>query len=258
MSSPAPARTFDVRGTEPVAFDRLVGVELRKMTDTRAGLWLMAAIAVGTLAVEVGLFVARDAQDRTFLNLLRYTVTPQALLVPVLAILLVTSEWGQRTTLTTFALVPSRPTVIAAKAGAALTLGLAALALAAVVAALAAVVGGADAPFAGITAAALGNLVTLQSMSMLQGLALGLLVLSSAGAVALFYVLPVVTNLLASLWPWFAQNAAWLNLADAQTPLYDPVLPAAGELVQLVVASLWWIVVPGVVGVARVLTSEVK
>jgi hypothetical protein len=48
---------------------------------------------------------------------------PIGILLPILGILSVTSEWSQRTTLLTFALVPRRERVTAAKALAACLLG---------------------------------------------------------------------------------------------------------------------------------------
>lgn len=252
------SRAFDVSGTAPVPFGRLVGVEVRKMADTRAGAWLLAIIAVVTVALIIALFALNDAEDRTFYGFLSFTATPQMVLLPVLAILLVTGEWGQRTTLTTFALVPSRGKVVAAKVVAALAFGLAAIAFAAVVSALAATVGGAADPFGEVTGAAMGNFVLLQVLGVLQGLAIGLLVLNSAGAIVLFFAAPIVVNLVTSFWPWFRERAEWVDLAVAQGPLYDAQTLTGTEWTNLAVVCLWWIVVPAVVGLVRVLRSEVK
>ena len=57
------------------------------------------------------------------------TVGTAGVLIPVLGILAVTSEWSQRTALTTFALVPRRERVIAAKLLAGLALALASVAV---------------------------------------------------------------------------------------------------------------------------------
>ena len=65
------------------------------------------------------------------------TATPQGFLLPVLGILLVTSEWTQRTALVSFTLMPVRGRVLVAKVLAALIAGLAAIVLAMAVAALA-------------------------------------------------------------------------------------------------------------------------
>ncbi|MBE7323743.1 ABC transporter permease subunit [Nocardioides sp. Y6] len=269
MSTTAPTRTFDVSGTSPVPFGRLVKVELRKMTDTRAGRWLIGIIAVATAGVVLmGFLLTRDSiDDRTFLSFFENTNTPQMLLLPVLGILLVTQEWGQRTTLTTFALEPSRGKVIAAKTVAALLFGLAAVVLAGLVSALAAVVGGAADPWADTEVLRIVNLTLLQVMAVLQGVGFGLLLLNSAGAIVLFFALPVVVNLVASFWSWLAEHGAWIDIAMAQGPLYgydsltgERLSPSlSGEQwAQLGVVSLLWIVLPFAIGMVRVWRTEMK
>ena len=110
-------------------------VELRKMADTRAGFWLLLSIGLITAAILVIFLLVAPDDQKTFLNFMGATATPQGFLLPVLGILLVTSEWGQRTALTTFALEPSRPRVIGAKFVAALLIGLAAIVVAVALAA---------------------------------------------------------------------------------------------------------------------------
>ena len=55
------------------------------------------------------------------------TLLPIGILLPVLGILTVTSEWSQRTALTTFALVPARSRVVGAKLAAGMIIALASL-----------------------------------------------------------------------------------------------------------------------------------
>src|SRR3954462_13129704 len=85
---------------------RLVAVELRKMVDTTAGFWLQVAIPALTVVVVVAPLLGGDAANHTFQSVLDVGLQPAAILLPVLGILLVTSEWSQRTGLITFALVP--------------------------------------------------------------------------------------------------------------------------------------------------------
>ena len=61
-------------------------------------------------------------------------MAPASVLLPIVGILLVSSEWSQRTGMVTFALVPRRGRVIAAKLLASVVLSLVALALCIVVA----------------------------------------------------------------------------------------------------------------------------
>lgn len=268
-SSGAPT-TLDVSGTKPVPFTRQVSVELRKMVDTRAGLWLMITIAVLTALFVTLLFIFGDngaTDERTFINYLGTTTTPQGFLLPVLGILLITSEWTQRTALVTFTLSPKREKVIAAKGVAALLIGLAAMALAIVMAAIATVISGAPGAWDGISASSFVNFGLLQSLGVLQGLAFGLLFLNSAVAIVVFFVVPIVFNVLVSLISWLRDAAPWIDLSTAQTPLlgFDPNTgqeSAAGMTAeawaQLGTASLIWIVVPIAIGLWRVRRSEAK
>lgn len=175
--------TLDISGTRQIPFTRLVGVELRKMADTRSGRWLLIVIGVLTV-LAVGLLIGfGDASDLDFSTLLEVTVAPQGFLLPVLGVLLVTSEWGQRSHLLTFTMVPHRGAILGAKVVAAVLFGLAAIVLAVVVAAIAALLfGGAD-PFEGFGVDLLGKLALAQSLGVLQGLAFGLLFLNSAAAI---------------------------------------------------------------------------
>ena len=94
---------------------RLASVELRKSADTRAGFWLMLVIALLAAAVVVLQAVFGEDIERNLEPLLSPPSRSSSVILPVLGILLVTSEWSQRTGLTTFALVPQRERVIVAK-----------------------------------------------------------------------------------------------------------------------------------------------
>lgn len=107
---------------------RLWLVELRKLVDTPAG---VALLAVGALLAGVfGGGVALLSEDATLDRIVRLAGTPTGLLLPVLAVLLVTGERQHRTALTGYALTPRRGRVLVAKAFAVLTLAVAAWALA--------------------------------------------------------------------------------------------------------------------------------
>src|SRR5205085_9735016 len=58
--------TLDLTADKPVPFTRLVKVELRKMLDTRAGMWLLIAIALLTGLVLVIFLI--NADDKSFIN----------------------------------------------------------------------------------------------------------------------------------------------------------------------------------------------
>src|SRR3954465_7239026 len=108
---------------------RLVAVELRKILDTRAGFWMQVATVALTALVVIVRLVAGDATDHTFAAVLDVGLKPAAVLLPIAGILLVTSEWSQRTGMITFALVPMRSRVLGAKLIASVVLAVAMLAV---------------------------------------------------------------------------------------------------------------------------------
>lgn len=250
--------TLDVSGTPGVPLSRLTRVELRKIADTRASRWLLAAIALVTIAIIAIFFLTADQSDRTFTNFMGVTATPQGFLLPVLGILLVTSEWGQRTALVTFTLVPVRGRVLLAKVLAALITGVAAILLAMGVAALATLVGGADNAWAHIGLDDLGKYGILQVSGVLQGLAFGLLFLNTAAAIVTYFVLPTAFTIVASLWSALKDAAPWVDLGTSQQPLFNALHMSSDEWWQLASSTAIWVVLPFVVGVVRVLRAEVK
>lgn len=252
--------TLDVSGTHKVRLSRLVKVELRKMIDTRSGMWLLIAIAVVTVAAVLIFGFAANDQDKTFSNFLGFTGTPQGFLLPVLGILLVTQEWSQRTAMVTFTLEPHRGRILAAKVYAALIIGLAAIALAVVVAALATLVFSSEgnAGFGELGAIDYLKFVLLQGSGVLQGLAFGLLFLASAPAIVTFFVLPPVFSLIANVWGFLADKAAWIDLGTSQRPLFDSGNLTGEQWAQLTVTLTIWVILPFVAGVWRVLRAELK
>jgi len=253
------ALTLDVTQTKQISFARLVKVELRKSADTRAGRWLLIAIGSLTAIFMVIFFAVADSDDRIFENFIAIAATPQGFLLPVLGILLVTTEWSQRTALTTFALEPSRTKVIAAKSVAALILGLAAFVAALVVAMLCTLAGGSGGPFEGLTVATFTLFLALQLLTVIQGLAYGLLWLNTPAAIVTFFVLPIASSIVFSLVQRMQDAAPWVDLGTAQTPLFEGQTALTGEeYAQLATTSLIWIVVPFVIGWIRVMRAEVK
>lgn len=254
--------TLDVSGTARIPFTRLVSVELRKTADTRAGLWLLGAIVGITGLFMVIFFFVADAQERIFGNFIAISSTPQGFLLPVLGILLVTSEWSQRTAMVTFALAPSRTEVIAAKTVAALVLGLGAFVAAIAIATLATLVGGADDGFADVALPLFGLFLALQLLTVLQGLAYGLILLNTPAAIVTFFVLPIASSIVFALVPFLNDAAPWLDLGSAQQPLFNSFGDDEGltgeQYAQLGTTTLIWIVVPFMAGWARVMRAEVK
>ena len=95
---------------------RLARVELRKLVDTRAGLWLLVLSVVSAVAAAgLWLSLSLDDPQLPWYGPVSLVSAPVTVLLPVVAILAFTQEWSQRTSLTTFTLEPRRGRVIGAK-----------------------------------------------------------------------------------------------------------------------------------------------
>lgn len=250
---------LDLSHTHKVPMSRLIRVELRKMSDTRAGIWLLGAIGLITAAIIVIFFLTADESERTFFNFMGVTATPQGFLLPVLGILLVTSEWNQRTALVSFTLTPVRIRVLFAKVIAALLIGLAAIVSALAIASLATLIGGADNAWQGIGIDDIGKFALLQATGVLQGLAFGLLFLNSAAAIVTYFILPTAFSVLGSLWGALKDIQPWIDLGTSQLPLFMGEGNLTGEQwAHIAVGTALWCVLPFLLGLVRVLRAEIK
>lgn len=247
---------LDLTGTRRAPTSRLVRVELRKMADTRAGMWLLIGIAALAAVVMTIFMITADEADRTFVKLIAAGAVPQMALLPVLGILLVTSEWTQRTALVTFTLEPVRLRVVVAKVIAALAFGLGAVAITVAIAAVVTLVGGNGGAWSGAGADSIAKLALVQESMILQGLAFGLVILNSAGAIATFFVLPTAVSLVTMMWKAVEDVARWVDF-DSGALLRGTSLTTE-QWAQFGVTGLVWIVLPFVAGLMRVLRREVK
>jgi ABC-2 type transport system permease protein len=235
---------------------RLVAVELRKMVDTRAGFWLqLATVAITALAVVVRSVVG-DAADHTFAAILDVAVKPAAVLLPIAGILLVTSEWSQRTGMITFALVPVRSRVLGAKLIASLVLAIGMLVMAVAVAVAGVLIAspGVDgtwtdvAPLVGQSAVYLGG-------GMLTGVAFGAILLASAPAIVALFALPITWTAVASL-SFFADAAPWLDTRLALGPMPQEVMSTT-QWAHAGTALALWMLLPLLIGIWRITRREV-
>ena len=251
---PATAHT-SVAPIRPLRFSTLTSVELRKLTDTRSSRWLLLSI----LGLVSGVLVYKLTQSRievAFDNYSSGVTTVVAFLAPIIALLAMTSEWTERTALTTFTLAPRRLPVIAAKYVAAVTLSVAILAVGLVMAAAATAIGGlvhGDASFAGLLGdvRAAGIIVVLQ---VTMAAAFGALAAQTAVALVAYLVAPLAWAILANgllerVAPWFDVFSAYDQLASGHP--FD-------HLPQVLTAITIWVVVPSTLGVLRSLRREVK
>jgi ABC-type transport system involved in multi-copper enzyme maturation permease subunit len=237
---------------------RLTGVELRKLGDTRAGYWLLIVIGlVAAAIVTVQLFVF-DAEAQTFENFFLPSLIPVAILLPVLGILSVTSEFSQRTALSTFALVPQRHRVVAAKLAAGVLAAMASVLVSLLVAAIGTLVAGATGGAATwrTPVVLIGYATLFQVLNVLFGIGFGMLLLNSPLAIVVYLVLPTAWSILGELVAALRTAAGWLDISRTMEPLTTPDV-TAGQWGRLGVSVLVWIAVPMTVGLVRLLRREV-
>jgi hypothetical protein len=237
-------------------FARLAAVELRKMGDTRAGFWLLAALGLVIVAVTIVYGVTADGEDLTLTEFFRTIQWPVGLLLPVLAILSVTSEWSQRTGLTTFTLVPDRWRVVAAKIAATTALAAASVVTALVVAAIGNLVAGGDGSWALSPATVVEGFV-FQLAGMTAGLAFGLVLQASAPALVTYYVLPTAFTVLVSLVDDFDGPADWVDTGRTLVPLVEGAVSGT-EWARIATSLTLWVLLPLAVGLWRLPRGEVK
>jgi len=203
---------------------------------------------------------AAEPSELTFTNLVNATSMPQAILLPVLGILAVTSEWGQRTGLVTFTLEPHRGRVVVVKLAAALVLGAAAVVVAIGLAALANVVGAAALDGDGswtFGVEGVRDLFTLQLVGVVQGVALGMLIMNSAAAIVTYFALPTLWGILTSTVQWFADIGRWVDLNTTTIPSSTHEMDG-DAWARLAVSVSIWVLVPAALGLVRLLRREVK
>lgn len=259
-----PTRRPDRPVPAPIPFARIVSVELRKCFNTRAGFWLMASIAIaGVLATTAVLLWAPDS-ELTFSTFASAIGFPMATILPIIAVLLVTSEWSQRSGLTTFTLVPHRGRAIAAKAVVTVGISIASMLLAMLFGVVGTLGGSAlldiD-PVWDATTLDLANILLAQTLGMLVGFMLGVVIRHSAGAIVAYFVfsfvLPGLSELLASTQEWFTDLQPWVDFTYAQTALFEGSLDSE-QWAHLGVTSMVWLVVPMILGLWALMRSEVK
>jgi hypothetical protein len=235
---------------------RLVAVELRKMVNTRAGFWLQIAMVAITI-VAVGVAVAiGDAADHSFVSILNVGLQPAAVLLPIVGILLVTSEWSQRTGLITFVLVPARSRILGAKLIASIVLSFAMLVMCIAVVAAGVLIAapGIEGTWSDF-GAMLGQSAVYLTTGMIAGVAFGAILLASAPAIVLNFALPTAFAAVASL-AVFSGVAPWVDTVRAVGPMSEGVLSAT-QWAHAGTALALWVALPLLIGAYRITRREV-
>jgi ABC-type transport system involved in multi-copper enzyme maturation permease subunit len=265
-ASAAPA-TLELGGSDPVPFSRVVAVELRKSYDTRAGFWLLLSIG-GVVALVLGIFttiILVQDEPVVFGDWVGIAAYLTSVLLPILAIMLVTTEWTQRTALVTFTLEPHRERVFAAKLVVGVLLTLLTLVFAFALGLVCNVlceIGNPDLTGWEIRATDLAGFLVTQTLAMMGGFALAMLLLNTPAAIVLFFVyrfvLPGIFAVLTGLIDGFDKVAVWLDFQAAQGDIYEWELSGAAEWGHLLVSGFIWLAVPMGIGLWRILRAEVK
>jgi ABC-2 type transport system permease protein len=263
--------------TKPhVSFGRLVRVEIRKMFDTRSGFWLMLAtgillaFAIGITLLVIGLDEGTSLSASDFSSIL---TIPLSILLPVFAIVTVTSEWGQRSHLSLFTLEPRRSRIIGAKLVSVLVLALGTIVLAIVLGALANLVGAAIGGYDVEWNLDVSNIIwtiALQLAYFLMAFALSMVFLSSPATIVVFYIFALLLPFMVYpplffAFDWAQDIIPWVDFNYAASPLIsgedfagESVSVGALEYVRFAFTLVLWIGIPGAIGLRRVLTTEVK
>jgi hypothetical protein len=234
------------------------------MFDTRSGFWLLASIAILAALATIGVILWLPDANMGYGAFGAAVGVPIAILLPIMAILSVTGEWSQRTGLTTFTLVPHRSQVILAKAIAAIVVGVVSMLVAFAIAAVGNVVGsalnGVDVSW-DTTLGDFFRIILANTLGLLVGFMLGVLIRSTPGAIVAYFVysfvLPSIFGALAAFQDWFKDIQLWIDFGAAQAPLFEGS-PTGEQWAQIGVSGLIWLVLPLTIGIWAVLRSEVK
>jgi len=258
--------TLDISSTHATPFLRLVKVELRKAYDTRAGFWLLTMVGILVLGAEtiILLVTATNNEEINFGDFVGVAAFITSIMLPVLGILLVTSEWSQRTAMVTFALEPRRTLVLVAKLATGLLLTLMTAAVAIGLGALCNLI---SFGLQGEGSWEFGwnyffGFLATQSLTMAGGFALAALFLNTPTALVVFFVykwaFPGLLFAGAAAWDWLEDLGPWINFQDALGPLSEMSINTGEEWGHLLVSGTVWLILPLAIGMWRVLRAEVK
>jgi ABC-2 type transport system permease protein len=257
---------LDISGTRRVPLSRLVKIEMRKALDTRAGRWLVIGILGLVVVIEViYAFVANDA-DKDLQDFIQIPGAVLGYFLPIVVIMLVTSESSQRNGLVTFTLEPRRSRIVVAKFLAGIGLALGVMVLAVVLALLGTLLGvvtGSD-PSWSLDGNLVFSALFLSTMiGIFVGFALSMLIMNTAGAIVAYFaytlILPTAVGILGLLSDKFEDFAPWIEFNTAQTPLISsPYSPTGEEWAQIATSGFIWLIIPLVLGIWRLMRIEFK
>ncbi|TWD81198.1 hypothetical protein FB561_2303 [Kribbella amoyensis] len=239
------------------SFLKLVGIELRKSVDTRSGRVLILAILALAAAALTWELTHLGSGPARFDGFLAAASTGVNLILPVIGVMAMTSEWTQRSALTTFTLSPRRVRVQLAKFVSAIVLSAVVLTATTLLALAATAIGGATggdgATYAGIGGSLAGAYLTT-ALNVVMGAAFGAVIAQTAVAILVFFIAPTAWSLAGPA--LFKDNAGWLDVFGAFGRIAERDLH--GMLPETLTAVGVWIVLPTIVGLWASSRREVK
>jgi ABC-2 type transport system permease protein len=258
MSTSALLRTAGIEGahtvTAPIPFSRLVRVEWAKATDTRAARSLLGLVAIATVGLMAVAVSVPTSFEQTHASYLRVASIPQVIFLPVVAILMLTGEWSQRSIITTFTQEPRRIRVVNAKLVVATLIGVGAAVFGGLVAAIGiAITATSDRAFeANLSFGTIAGYLLYLLLNVLAGATFGALVQSSATAIASYFVLNPAVALLGTtstfVNTWIDTETTWNWVLENKW---------AGHVPQILCSIVLWLAAPLAAGIARTLRRDV-
>src|SRR5690625_4687295 len=239
----------------PITMGTRLHLELRKALTTRSGLILTLLALAWAPLVLIGWLAAVGTTGHTAETVLGIGATGVAVLLPIVTLLNVTGEWGQRAILTTFSLDPARGKVVVAKVLAGQVLALAVIASALASSLLTSLLMGVDLGGQQDLGRIVLGIVAGGTLYALMGSALGTLTLSTPLGLGVLLVAPqLVTNLGPLAGERWADVAPWVEINTRLGELSGGSVAHWGHLA---VACLLWIVLPLLLGFWRVRRADV-
>ena len=218
------------------------------------------------LVVEVIYAFAAPDDSKNYGDFLSVAGGVLGYFMPILIIMLVTSEASQRNGLVTFTLEPRRSRVVVAKflAGFGLAVGVMVLAaLIAVVGTLVGIASGASPEWTVDGNLFFNGFVLANAIGVLIGFAIATLLMNTPAAIVGYFVysliLPIAVGILSALSSGFEKVAPWIEFNTAQTPLFmGDYTPTGEEWAQIATSGFIWLVIPLTLGIMRLLRIEFK
>jgi ABC-2 type transport system permease protein len=230
---------------------RATVLELRKSAGTRTCRWLLiTSAAVGLLAAGL-VALTGPAHDHTFTVISFYTQSVISLPLPIVSVLLVTADFGRRTS-ATFEPVTSPDVIIAAKLLASAIIALAGAAYGVLISVLAtsgATPAADEGRWDAIGMIILGSAL-VQLIAQLSGAGWGLLLRSTALAIAADVAVPLGLWIITGAIPALHGVQAWLAPFASVRNLLSGHMDAR-SWAQVGVVALVWVVALNAVGILR-------